>query len=109
MSVCKIESTDEIIQQWSAKGKRNQNLITIQDLLEALKKMERVDVIETVKSKILEDCKKASGLIKWKGHQSLSSLDTTHSLTVAVSLLHNTLLYSVVIIATLDTCRKPTQ
>lgn len=71
-------STAQIVHQWSHQG------VTIKKLLEALKKMEREDVVQSAIPKILEDCKN----VGTANAQDLELLTTSRNIwTIQVSLL----------------------
>ena len=72
-------STAQIVHQWSRQG------VTIKKLLEALKKMEREDVVQSAFSKILEDCKNVGTA---NAQEDLHLLTTSREIwTYQVSLL----------------------
>lgn len=72
-------STAQIVHQWSRQG------VTIKKLLEALKKMEREDVVQSAFSKILEDCENVGTA---NAQEDLHLLTTSREIwTYQVSLL----------------------
>ena len=72
-------STAQIVHQWSHQG------VTIKKLLEALKKMEREDVVQSAIPKILEDCENVGTA---NAQDDLRLLTTTREIwTYQVSLL----------------------
>ena len=74
-------STVQIVQQWC---RQEGEVVTIKTLLEALKKMERMDVVKSAIPNILADCKNVGTV----DAEDLKLLTTTRTIwTTQVSLL----------------------